>query len=110
MRRHLLGILAIVLIALGLMLMYLEVNEYVANSSWRIGLVLGALWLALPQLSGMSRFFRIAAITIAVVAAAFNRYGLILLPMLALIWIFGKLKASGRSKAGGTARAEQRKQ
>ncbi len=89
MRRYLLGILAIASIIAAVVLMVLDVNAFVANSSLRIGLVLAALWLAMPQLHQMSRWFRNAAIVVAVVAAAASRYALILLPLLALMWLFG---------------------
>ena len=104
MQRHLLGLLAIVLIIVGLSLMILESfaqYAFLANSCWRIGLVLAALWLALPQLKGMSVWFRRAAIVVAVIAAAFSKYGLILLPLIFLMWIFSRKKpaASGPDNA-----------
>ena len=97
MRRHLLGLLAIVLIVVGLSLMTFEQYAFLANSCWRIGLVLAALWLALPQLKGMSVWFRRAAIVVAVLAAAFSKYGLILLPLIFLMWIFSRKKPAASS-------------
>ena len=92
MRRHILGILAIVLIVVGVSSMSLGLNEYLANSCWRIGIVLLVLWLALPQLAGFSVWFRRAAIVVALIAAAFSKYGLILLPLIFLMWIFNRRK------------------
>ena len=70
-------------------------NIFVASSSWRVGLVLGALWLAFPHLDQMSRWFRRAAIVVAIVAAALSKYALILLPLIFLMWIFGRKKPAG---------------
>lgn len=53
MRRHILGILAIGLVAAGLSLLLLyetRENQAAAGFCIRVGLVLGAFWLAWPQL------------------------------------------------------------
>ena len=91
MRRHLLGILAIVLIALGSSSFVYPDYPYLAIS-WRVGIVLAVLWLAMPQLQGLSVWLRRAAIVVAVVAAAFHKYGLILLPLIFFLWIFSRKK------------------
>lgn len=59
-RRIILGILAVVLIICGLMGLYFRGDSqgalYVVSSAmWRVGLTLGTLWLAFPQLAS---FFR----------------------------------------------------
>jgi hypothetical protein len=52
LRRHLLGILALVLMGAGLFLWTQSPDETlraIGSMSWRIGLTLAVLWLALPQ-------------------------------------------------------------
>ena len=61
MRRHIIGILALLLLALGLgQLFWLgsdSVNlAFLGNSGIRIGFVLGALWLAFPQVKRLAAF------------------------------------------------------
>ena len=99
MRRHLLGILAITLIAVGLSYMPFDRTGFLANSCWRIGLVLSALWLAMPQLEEMALWFRRAAIVIAILAAALSKYGLILLPLIFFMWIFSGKKSRPQDSA-----------
>ena len=98
MRRHLLGVLSVASIFIGLTMIALDANAYIGNSLWRIGLVLAAVWLAFPQLEEMSRWFRRAAIVIAVVAAAMHKYALILLPLIFLMWVFGRKKAEAKNE------------
>ena len=105
MRRHLLGILAIALIVGGLAYMPFDRTGFLANSCWRIGIVLAALWLAMPQLSEMAVWFRRAAIVVAVVAAALNKYGLILLPLIFLMWIFSGRKSTAQDSTNSTGEA-----
>jgi hypothetical protein len=60
MRRHIIGILALLLLAFGLWQLFADRSssalEFVGNSSIRIGLVLGALWLAFPSVKRLARF------------------------------------------------------
>ena len=98
MQRHTLGILAIVFTVVGLASFTHPEYPYFAIS-WRIGIVLIALWLALPQLQGFSVWLRRAAIVVAVVAAAFHKYGLILLPLIFFMWLFSKKKAAETDSA-----------
>jgi len=103
MRRHILGILAVGMTITGVALLAAEANRYLASSCWRIGLVLAALWLAMPQLQQFSRWFRRAAIVVAIVAAALSKYALVLLPLIFLMWIFGgrKREENPAKHAGG---------
>lgn len=98
MRRHWLGLIAAVALIAGGLLRWSGVNSYVANSSLRIGIVLALLWLALPQLLQMKKWFYRAVIVVAVAFAAFSKYALILLPLLALMWFFGPRTAAGKSE------------
>lgn len=59
MRRHIIGILGLVLLALGIaQLLWLESDRanlaFLGNSGIRIGLVLGALWLAFPEVKRLA--------------------------------------------------------
>ena len=49
MQRHILGILAVVVLAVGVV-MQVRDDGAVAGTCWRIGAVLALLWLAMPQL------------------------------------------------------------
>lgn len=93
MRRHVLAILSGVLIVVGLLLMPLDGQFALASFCWRIGIVLFVLWLALPQLQGVSVLLRRAAIVVAIIAGAFSKYGLILLPLIFLMWLFSGRKS-----------------
>ena len=60
MRRHTVGIIALLLLAIagyGFARHGFEGGEisFFWNSCWRMGLVLGAMWLALPQLLNLTR-------------------------------------------------------
>jgi hypothetical protein len=97
MNRTSLGIIAIVLLALG----GIAMTRGPANCSAagfaggciRVGLVLGALWLALPQLLRfLSRTpkWLLAACGIGVVVCAVKPVLLIaVVPLLGLLWFFG---------------------
>lgn len=98
MRRHLLGIIAIVLLVAGPLWLWREPNSFLAASCLRIGAVLAALWLAMPQLTQLSQWLYRAIIVIAIVAAAFSRYAVVLIPLLAVLYIFRPTKARGEAK------------
>ena len=66
-----------------------------------MGLVLGVLWLALPQLERSSRWLYRVAIIIALAVAVFSRYAVILVPLLVAMLF---LKPWGQSKRGERAR------
>jgi hypothetical protein len=89
MRRHLLGIAGIVLLVLAAVLFPLAGgNSQVWPAAFlRMGLVLVVLWMAWPELVGLSRWLARAALVVAVVAAAFSKYAWILLPLLLGAWL-----------------------
>lgn len=103
MRRHLLGIIAIVLLVIGVVMFFVRLEDetytFFQAACLRVGLVLGAIWLALPQLESMSRWLYRAVLVVAIVVAAFSRYAVILVPLLLAMWF---IKPRG-DKAKGTA-------
>lgn len=99
MRRHLLGIISIVMLALGIAMFWWNPldNEFWHAAFLRVGVVLFALWLALPQLMGLKRWLFNAVMIVAVVAAAFSKLAWILVPAIIAIWIFSP--KSGKDSA-----------
>ena len=118
MQRNMLGIIAVVMLIAGAVMLWWFVEskwDFLAASCLRIGAVLGALWLALPQLQEMSRWFYRAAIAIALVVAVFSKYAVVIVPILGILWFFGpktgKHQAMGRkhrSKSPDGANAGQK--
>jgi hypothetical protein len=104
MRRHLLGIAGIVLLALAAVLFPVVdgTSQVWPAACLRIGLVLVVLWMAWPELESMSRWLARAALVVAVVAAALSKYAWIILPLLLGAWVLSMLnnkrKPTGVSK------------
>ncbi len=101
MRRHALGIVALLFLIgwAGLLAFAPETsaNQLVAGSAMRIGLVLGALWLALPQLIQIKA--KVPGWLLGSLAAA----GLIIavrpslaVYVLVVLVVFGVIQATGR--------------
>jgi hypothetical protein len=93
MRRHLLGIIGIVLLVLAAVLFPLvHGNDQVWPAAClRMGLVLVVLWMAWPELASLSKWLARAALVIAVVVAAFSKYAWILIPLLIGAWVLSML-------------------
>ncbi len=91
MRRTVLGILAIVFFFGGVLLYLLgpatETSLMFSSSGIRIGLVLGAFWLAYPQLSYVPWWFVQALLVGTLVIAIRPKAALFVLPLLAAMWI-----------------------
>jgi len=113
MNRLALGIVAIALVLIGLMtqLQYPSEGAAFAGACIRIGLVLGALWLALPQISYVwkhtPRWLLIVA-AVALAVCVFNPwYFLAAVPILAGLWFLGpKVTAVWKAKSGASAAAK----
>jgi len=97
MNRASLGIVAIVLLAIGFITWTRGPSDNSAVSfaagCIRVGIVLGALWLALPQLlrflSQTPKWLLVAS-TIGIVACAVKPWLLVVaIPLLGLLWFFG---------------------
>jgi hypothetical protein len=97
MNRTILGLTAIMLLVIGATTLWSMPKNgdaiAFAGGCVRVGLVLGALWLALPQiLSFFKRAPRwlLAASGIGIVVCAVKPWLLLLVvPLLALLWFFG---------------------
>ena len=110
MRRTLLGILSIVLLVVGLgMVIRLGIGTAVGSMCLRIGLVLGAIWLAFPQVDEISKrippwLIGTIALGIVIIAAA-PRAFIVIAPVLVGIaivqfigWMFKPPKNLKRRK------------
>jgi peptidoglycan/LPS O-acetylase OafA/YrhL len=106
MRRTILGILAILFLLAAAILYYfgpLDATwQMLRNNAVRIGLVLGAFWLAYPQLSRIPWWFvqamLAAALVIAINPRVAPKVALIVLPLLLVLWIVRPRKGK-REKA-----------
>jgi hypothetical protein len=108
MRRTVLGILAVICLVGGVALLWFgpadETYLMFGSSGLRIGLVLGAFWLAYPQLSYVPWWFVQALLVGAVVVAVRPRMALIVLPLLLTIWLIRprKRKEPSRKRRAST--------
>ena len=102
MRRSILGILAILFLLAAAILHYSgpldETWGMLRNSAFRIGLVLGAFWLAYPQLSRIPWWFLQVMLAAAVVVAYRPKVAFLVLPLLLVLWIVRPRKGK-REKA-----------
>jgi hypothetical protein len=97
MNRSLLGICALVLLLLGGAALLYDSGDGTtvsfAAGCLRVGLVLGAIWLALPQitsiLSRMPRWMMVALAIGLVVIIIRPWYALIVVPVLVVLWMLG---------------------
>ncbi len=91
MRRTLLGIFAIVFFLGGVGLFFAgpvtETYRMLSASGIRIGLVLGAFWLAYPQLTYVPWWFVQALLIGTLVIAVRPKAALFVLPLLAALWL-----------------------
>jgi hypothetical protein len=77
--------LALLFAAIGLRLWY-PTDVSMADSCLRPALVMGLLWLALPQLSQLPRWLTIAVAVAALVVLWRPKALLLVLPILAALW------------------------
>ena len=110
MNRLTLGIVAVALIIIGVLaqLQYPSEGAAFAGACIRVGLVLGALWLALPQISyvwkNTPRWLLIVA-AVALVFCVINPwYFVAAVPVLAGLWFLGpKVATLWKAKSGASA-------
>ena len=85
MRRHTVGILALVLIAIGVFAMAAGgIQSFATAACLRIGLVLGAFWLAFPQLQQMLSRFSFWVVVAGIVGIALllvSKSSFVLIPL-----------------------------
>lgn len=112
MRRHLIGILSLVLLA-GAALFLVFPPQSVMTTEWqaacgRMGLLLGLLWLAWPQAVRLPRWLLIAVPLAAMVLVLRPKYFLFAVPMVVLVAVAVSMlmprpargKAPSRSREG----------
>jgi hypothetical protein len=87
MHRPTVGFIAIALAIGGLVLRaYFPDDAYVRDACWRPGLVMGLLWLALPQLVQLPRWMMISLLVSGLLVMWRPRVVLLALPLLAVMW------------------------
>ena len=110
MRRTILGILALVSVIGGLLTLLLgppgETYLMIGASGLRIGLVLGAFWLAYPQLSRIPWWFVQAMLAAALVIAIRPKVAFLVLPLLLVLWIVRPRKGKGKATKPVAKRAK----
>jgi hypothetical protein len=97
MRRTVLGVFAAVFLLGGALLYFLEPlrESYALGAGGlRIGMVLGAFWLAWPQLARVPWWFLQAGLAGALVVAVRPKAAVLVLPILAALWIVRPRKKS----------------
>jgi hypothetical protein len=98
MQRHLLGVLAVVLLAVGVV-MHVRGDAAVAGTCLRIGAVLALLWLAMPQLREMPTWI-LGALGLALLLVL--RWPKLLWAMLPLAVVLWLLRPRGVRRASRT--------
>jgi hypothetical protein len=100
--RPTLGIISLVLIIGGaiFMLRPIDGDSYIGAIGVRAGLVLGSIWVALPNIRKAPRWLLSAAAVLAVVLIARPRLSLYALPVAAVVALVGAI-SGGRSPKGG---------
>jgi hypothetical protein len=104
-RRHLLGILGVILVAAAVVMYFAAPeNNFWQASFMRIGFVLLALWLAWPQLVDLSRWLYWIIVAIAIVAAAFSKYAWVLIPVILVAFFLNRLGLGKNSQGRSSSR------
>ena len=102
LRRHILGLSGLILLSVGIYFYIrppdLASVEFVQGSCVKSGLILLATWLAFPQLDRLPGWllggliiFMLAVATRPRIVFVLLRYGLILAPILGLIWMLRRM-------------------
>lgn len=109
-RRHAMGCIAAILLAVGIVFSIYPPGQaaaqFLQGSCIKSGLVLGAAWLAYPQLNRLPGWlfsslivFLIAAAARPRVVMALSRYAVFLLPLFFAIWLLRRLKRQPRESS-----------
>ncbi|MEX2112760.1 MAG: hypothetical protein WD845_06210 [Pirellulales bacterium] len=86
MQRHALGVLAIVLLAVGVAT-YGRQDTAVAGACLRIGAVLALLWLAMPQLRDVPAWLLGALGVVLLIVLRWPKLLWAMLPLAAVLWL-----------------------
>jgi hypothetical protein len=112
MRRVVLGIFAIVFVVGGATLYFFgprqESYAVFAASGLRIGLVLGAFWLAWPQLVRIPWWFVQIGLVGTLAVAVRPKAAVLVLPILAALWIIRPRKKTGAARKPAPQRGQSR--
>lgn len=90
MRRHLLGILTLLFLAVALALTIWPQAEYAAYhaGAWRLGVFLAVLWIAYPQVVDLPLWIVGAVPALVILLAVRPRWFFYALPVVVLVLIF----------------------
>lgn len=105
MHRPTVGILSLILLAVGTVVWLgwrdVEQAQQWIGACWRVGFALGALWLALPDLSRLPTWILVPILAVAVLVARQPRIMLIVIVAMVLYaWLRPRL--AGRSTSEST--------
>ena len=91
MRRHVLGILALILLGLGGYFYYFPrpggTQQFIHASCIRLGMILLAIWLAYPEIRRIPRWMYRVLLLAAGVVIVQPKAIVIILPALLIIWL-----------------------
>jgi len=97
MQRHAFGILALISLATGLYYQCLDAegfHQLIEGVTIRIGLVLGALWLAYPDLKKVPRWFYPVLLTAVAIVIIRPKLIVLVAPTVIAIWILTPRKST----------------
>ena len=113
MRRHLLGLASLLLLAVGVYFWLFvppgeHENQFLHGGCVKAGSLLAAVWLAYPQLERMPEWIFAAILVVSLIIAVRPRAAILLvqiflfsLPLWPLFWVFKPAKGkSSKTKAG----------
>ncbi len=86
MHRPTIGLIAVVLLAVGLLARG-QLDDTISGGCLRVGLVMGILWLAEPQMRNLSRGMVIAVGTALFVVTRWPKSLVLFLPLAAAVWL-----------------------
>ncbi|RCS55954.1 hypothetical protein DTL42_00760 [Bremerella cremea] len=89
--RNQIGIVALVMLvaAAGIWLFHGDDSAYlpIQGSLLKVGLVLGAVWLAFPQLSKLPIWLATFAVGSVLVVVLFKKAAIVVIPLLVVVWL-----------------------
>ena len=93
MHRPTVGLIAIVLLAIGLFT-YQESDATLSAACLRVGVVMAILWFAQPQLQNVPRWLAVGMVVGLLVALRWPRLLVVALPLAVVLWILRRAKVA----------------
>jgi hypothetical protein len=95
MHRPTVGLIAIVLLAVGLAT-YHQAEDTLSAACLRVGVVMAILWFAEPQLKNVPRWLAVGGVVGLLVALRWPRLLVVALPLAVVLWILRPRERSGQ--------------